>query len=199
MGTWDDLFKVENFGHFHHGAQIVSQDRINVASLVFMLQIRLDTWHKCKQRSGKPTSSNLFSFGEVDPELPPGGEFLPVTEIISHFLAGISWYQGRPVFHKLVCRCIHDCEVKKLMYNDNGPKQHAPARACCSLRFSYTVLEGTSSHGKCDYDSSFYNSTAWGRFETITPLLGRRSNSLPKFYADKMLSAPTCRNTISVR
>ena len=34
--------------------------------------------------------SNLFSFGEVDPELPPGSEFLPVTEVISHFLTGIS-------------------------------------------------------------------------------------------------------------
>lgn len=33
---------------------------------------------------------NLLSFGEVDPQLPPGAKLLPVAKVVSHFLASIS-------------------------------------------------------------------------------------------------------------
>lgn len=36
---------------------------------------------------------NLLSLRQVDPQLPPGGEFLPVTEVVGHFLAGIPGHQ----------------------------------------------------------------------------------------------------------
>lgn len=33
---------------------------------------------------------NLFSFSEVDPQLPPGAKLLPVAKVEGHFLASIS-------------------------------------------------------------------------------------------------------------
>lgn len=45
---------------------------------------------------------NLLSFGQVDPQLPPGGEFLSVTEVVCHFLASIPGHQRRAVLVEFV-------------------------------------------------------------------------------------------------
>lgn len=45
---------------------------------------------------------NLLSLSQVDPQLPPGCEFLPVTEVVSHFLAGIPRHQRWAVLHVFV-------------------------------------------------------------------------------------------------
>lgn len=51
--------------------------------------------------------SNLLSFGQVDPQLPPGGEFLPVAEVVRHLLASIAGHQRRAVLVEFVCS-LHD-------------------------------------------------------------------------------------------
>ncbi len=48
--------------------------------------------------------SNLLRLGQEDPQLPPGCEFLSVTEVEGHFLAGIPRYQRGAVLHELVGR-----------------------------------------------------------------------------------------------
>lgn len=49
---------------------------------------------------------NLLSLGQVDPQLSPCGEFLPVAEVVGHLLAGIARHQRRAVLHELV-GCFH--------------------------------------------------------------------------------------------
>lgn len=48
--------------------------------------------------------SNLLSFSQVYPQLSPSCEFLPVTEVVGHFFAGISGHQRGTVLHELVGR-----------------------------------------------------------------------------------------------
>lgn len=50
---------------------------------------------------------NLLRFGQVDPQLPPGGEFLPVAEVVCHLLASIAGHQRRAVLAEFV-RSLHD-------------------------------------------------------------------------------------------
>lgn len=50
------------------------------------------------------SESNLLSLGQVDPQLPPGGELLPVAEVVGHFLAGVPRHQRGAVLHELVSR-----------------------------------------------------------------------------------------------
>ena len=48
--------------------------------------------------------TDLLRLGQVDPQLPPGAELLPVAEVEGHLLAGVPGHQRRAVLHRLVCR-----------------------------------------------------------------------------------------------
>lgn len=81
---------------------------------------------------------NLLSLRQVDPQLPPGGEFLPVTEVVGHFLAGIPGHQRWAVLHEVVSS-LHVGEVKRLV-NTRGPVRHLRRQTHTNYRRSSTRL-----------------------------------------------------------
>lgn len=53
-----------------------------------------------------PACPDLLGLGQVDPQLPPGGELLAVAEVVGHLRAGVARHQRGAVLRELA-GCLH--------------------------------------------------------------------------------------------
>lgn len=115
--------------------------------------------------------SNLLSLGQVDPQLPPGREFLPVTEVVRHFLAGIPGHQRGAVLHELVgslhARKTRCCPLK----NERSPPTHTYTHRHTHTSLLGSCADCSSQHHMEEEDALF--------LRQYKPAYGVRSDGRP--------------------
>lgn len=87
--------------------------------------------------------SNLLSLGQVDPQLPPCGEFLPVAEVVGHFFAGIPRHQRRAVLHELVGSVhVGGLQTTRLVFRPLSPADWSTLTPTHTLRWRRRAEHG---------------------------------------------------------
>lgn len=115
--------------------------------------------------------SNLLRLGQVDPQLPPGGELLPVTEVVGHFLAGVPRHQRGAVLHELL-GSLHVGKGEAMLANTQKvcpatpDYTHSNARARTDT--SFPTSGGARRHVECFYDTGSRRTASRGRRTEVT-------------------------------